>query len=324
MRDNGVQVDSFTVPTVLKACSLLQLTQLGKEIHGFAIKNGLDCDVFVSNASIKIYHKSRLFDEALNVVREMCFWRVRPSEFAMISMVGLFADIGDVEAGRIMHACVIRNSARCISCNNFRESSRLFVEMLGENVFPTEVTILSLIIECGFVGSLGLGKFLHAYILRNGFDMSLAVATALVDMYGKCGEIRSARALFDSMKIKDVMTWSAMISAYAQAHCTDKAFELFVQMKGNQVSPNEVTIVTLLTLCAEAGALDKGKWIHAYAKKQGIEADVILETALVDMYAKCGDINGAYRLFSEAKGRDICMWNAMMAGYGMHGHFMPD
>ncbi|KAI9186938.1 hypothetical protein LWI28_022490 [Acer negundo] len=396
MRDNGVQVDSFTVPTVLKACSLLQLTQLGKEIHGFAIKNGLDCDVFVSNASIKMYaecgcivsarlvfdemssrdivswstmigsyHKSRLFDEALNVVREMRFWRVRPSEFAMISMVGLFADIGDVEAGRIMHACVIRNSASeklgvamattlidmyakcgdigsakrvfdgldersvvswtamiagCISCNNFRESSRLFVEMLGENVFPTEVTILSLIIECGFVGSLGLGKFLHAYILRNGFDMSLAVATALVDMYGKCGEIRSARALFDSMKIKDVMTWSAMISAYAQAHCTDKAFELFVQMKGNQVSPNEVTIVTLLTLCAEAGALDKGKWIHAYAKKQGIEADVILETALVDMYAKCGDINGAYRLFSEAKGRDICMWNAMMAGYGMHGH----
>ncbi|KAK1575123.1 hypothetical protein Q3G72_002841 [Acer saccharum] len=391
MRDNGVQVDSFTVPTVLKACSLLQLTQFGKEIHGFAVKNGLDCDVFVSNALIKMYaecgcmvsarlvfdemssrdvvswstmigsyHKSRLFDEALNVVREMHFWRVRPSEVAMISMVGLFADIGDVEAGKAMHACVIRNImseklgvamattlidmyakcgdigsakrvfdgldersvvswtamiAGCIRCNKFRESSRLFVEMLGDNVFPTEVTIRSFIIECGFVGGLGLGKFLHAYILRNEFDMSSAVGTALVDMYGKCGEIRSARALFDSMKSKDVMTWSAMISAYALARCSDKAFELFVRMKGSQVSPNEVTIVVLLSLCAETGALDMGKWIHAYTEKQGVEADVILETALVDMYANCGDIDGAYRLFSEAKGRDICMWNAMMAGY---------
>ncbi|KAL5770580.1 hypothetical protein ACOSP7_014734 [Xanthoceras sorbifolium] len=395
MRENGDKVDNFTVPTVLKACSLVHMAQLGKEIHGFAVKNGLDADVFVSNALIKMYgecgcmvsarlvfdempnrdvvswstmigsyHKTRLFDEALNVVREMRFWRVRPSEVAMISMVGLFADIADVEVGKVMHACVIRNSmnenlvvamattlidmyAKCgdigsakrvfdglgersvvswtamiagyIRCNMFWEGSRLFLEMLAENVFPTEVTIRSMIIECGFVGGLELGKFLHAYILRNGFYFSPAMGTALVDMYGKCSEIRSARALFDNMKSKDVTTWSAIISAYAQAQCSYKAFELFVQMKGSQLSPSEVTMVTLLSLCAEAGALDTGKWIHAYAVKQGVEADMILETALVDMYAKCGDIDGAYRLFSEAKGRDICNWNAMMAGYGMHG-----
>jgi pentatricopeptide repeat protein len=150
--------------------------------------------------------------------------------------------------------------------------------------------------------------------------MSLALATALVDMYGKCGEIRSARAIFDSMKNKDVMTWTAMISAYAQANCIDYAFQLFVQMRDNGVRPNELTMVSLLSLCAVNGALDMGKWFHAYIDKQGVEVDVILKTALIDMYAKCGDISGAQRLFSEAIDRDICTWNVMMAGYGMHGY----
>jgi pentatricopeptide repeat protein len=150
--------------------------------------------------------------------------------------------------------------------------------------------------------------------------MSLALATALVDMYGKCGEIRSARAIFDSMKNKDVMTWTAMISAYAQANCIDYAFQLFVQMRDNGLRPNELTMVSLLSLCAVNGALDMGKWFHAYIDKQGVEVDVILKTALIDMYAKCGDISGAQRLFSEAIDRDICLWNVMMAGYGMHGY----
>lgn len=139
------------------------------------------------------------------------------------------------------------------------------------------------------------------------------MGNALIDTYGKCGEIRSARALFDCMNSKDDMTWSAMISSYAQAHCIGGAFELFIRMKMNQVRPNQGTVVTLLSLCTVAGALDMGKGLHAYIKKQVLEVDVILKTALMDMYAKCGDMGGANRLFSEATYRDICMWNAMMA-----------
>lgn len=395
MRKNGSEVDNFTIPTILKACAQVLMTHLGKEIHGFAIKNGLDGDAYVSNALIQMYsecgslvsarylfdempnrdvvswstmirgyHRGGLPEEALEVMREMRFMDIRPSEVAMISMVSLFADVADVDFGKAIHACVVRNCkdeklgvaiatalidmyskcgnlayakqlfnrlnqnsvvswtvmiSGCIRCNEIKEGVRLFAEMIEENVFPSEITILSLIIECGFVGGLQLGKWLHAYILRNGFEFSLAMANALVDMYGKCREIRSARTLFDGMKSKDVMIWNAVISAYAQAHCIDKAFELFIHMKVSKVRPNEVTMVGLLSLCTEAGALEMGKWLHTYIEKQGLEVDVILKTALVDMYAKCGDVNGAYRLFSEAIYRDICMWNAMMAGYGMHG-----
>ncbi|OAY42045.1 pentatricopeptide repeat-containing protein At3g12770 [Manihot esculenta] len=395
MRIVDAEVDNFAIPSILKACSKISMIQWGEEIHGFVLKNGLSSDVFVRNAlilmytecgslasarllfdtmgerdvvswstMIRSYSRNKLFHEGLEVIKDMHFSGVKPSEVAMVSMVNLFADLENVQLGKAMHAYVIRNSAdekmsvpltsslidmyaKCgnmgyariifngfsqksivswtaliagyIRSNNLQEGERLFVKMIEENTVPNGITMLSLIIACAFVGAVQLGKRLHAYILRNGPRMSLPLATALVDMYGKCGNLGSARALFDSMENKDVMTWTAMISAYAQARCVDHAFDLFVQMKDRKVIPNEVTMVSLLSLCAEAGALDMGKWIHAYMDKQGVEEDVILKTAMIDMYAKCGDIDGAHRLFREAMFRDICLWNAMMTGYGMHG-----
>ncbi|KAJ9185806.1 hypothetical protein P3X46_005397 [Hevea brasiliensis] len=396
MRTLDTEVDNFIVPSILKACSQISMTHLGKEIHGFVLKNGLFGDVFIRNAlmlmyaecgglasarllfdtmgerdvvswstMIRSYCRNRLFREGLELIKDMHFSNVKPSEVAMVSMVTLFADLENIQLGRAMHAYVIRNSAdekmavplttslidmyaKCgnlasariifngfsqksivswtaliagyIRSNNLQEGERLFVKMIEENTVPNAITMLSLIIACAFVGAVQLGKRLHAYIFRNGPRMSLVLTTALVDMYGKCGDLRSARALFDSMENKDIMTWTAMISAYAQAHCIDHAFDLFVQMRDGKVMPNEVTMVSLLSLCAEVGALDMGKWIHAYIDKLGIEVDVVLKTALVDMYAKCGDIDRAQSLFREAMFRDICLWNAMMTGYGMNGY----
>lgn len=395
MRRLDVQVDSFTAPSVLKACGQRSLVVLGKEIHGFVLKNGLDGDVFVCNALMQMYSecgsavsarlmfdqmaerdvvswstmirsyvRNRLLGEALDLIREMHSVGVRPSQIAMISMVNLFADLTNVKLAKMMHGYVVRNMnnekmrvpittslldmyAKCgnlayarwlfdgltqksvvswtaivagyIRGNRLEEGMKLFKEMLEEGVFPNEITVLSLIIECGFVGALELGKWLHSYMLRNGFVMSLVLATALVDMYGKCGDLRSARAVSDGRDDKDVMIWSALISASAQANCPNEARELFSQMRDEGLRPNEVTMVRLISLCAEVGALDLGKWLHSYINQQGLKVDLILKTALVDMYAKCGDIDAAHALFSRSTDRDICMWNAMMTGFAMHG-----
>ncbi|KAJ7973565.1 Pentatricopeptide repeat [Quillaja saponaria] len=395
MRKTETEVDNFTIPSVLKACGLISWIILGKEIHGFVVKNGMDKDVFVCNALIHMYSEggsfesarflfdkmakrddvtwstmirsyvqSRLLLEALEFIRQMHAVGVKPSEIAMISMVNLSADLADIKLGKTMHAYVLRNSnheklgvplttslidmyAKCVNlayarrlfdglsqanivswttmiagyirCNDINEGVRHFVKMLGEGIFPNEVTVLSLVTVCGSAGALGLGKQLHAYFLRNGSRIPLALETALVDMYGKCGDVKSARALFNSIPNKDVMMWSVMLSAYAKANSIDQAFNLFTRMTSHGIRPNEVTMVSLLSLCAEAGALDMGKWIHAYLGKQGIKTDMILRTSLVDMYAKCGDIDGALGLFREATERDICMWNTMMAGFAVHG-----
>ncbi|RVW88118.1 Pentatricopeptide repeat-containing protein, chloroplastic [Vitis vinifera] len=326
------------------------------------VEKGLDRDVFVGNALMLMYgecacveyarlvfdkmmerdvvswstmirslSRNKEFDMALELIREMNFMQVRPSEVAMVSMVNLFADTANMRMGKAMHAYVIRNSnnehmgvptttalldmyakcghlglarqlfngltqktvvswtamiAGCIRSNRLEEGTKLFIRMQEENIFPNEITML----------------------------MSLALATALVDMYGKCSDIRNARALFDSTQNRDVMIWTAMLSAYAQANCIDQAFNLFDQMRTSGVRPTKVTIVSLLSLCAVAGALDLGKWVHSYIDKERVEVDCILNTALVDMYAKCGDINAAGRLFIEAISRDICMWNAIITG----------
>lgn len=210
--------------------------------------------------------------------------------------------------------------AAYIHCNDLNEGVRLFVKMLEEGIFPNEITILSLVKECGTARSLELGKLLHAFTLRNRFTISLVLATAFIDMYGKCGDALSARSVFDIMENKDLTMWSAMISAYAHTDNIDEAFCIFVQMTGCGIRPNEITMVSLLVLCAKAGSLEMGRWIHSYIDKQGIKGDVILETSLVDMYAKCGDIDTAYRLFLAATDRDIFMWNAMISGFAIHGH----
>ncbi|XP_058083531.1 pentatricopeptide repeat-containing protein At4g21065-like [Magnolia sinica] len=396
LRAANIFIDNFTLPSVLKACGRRSEIGQGKEIHGYALKIGLDWDIFIHNALVQmysecddiesarwvfdkmperdivswstmigIYNRSRFFYEALGLIKEMRSLEIRPTEVAMINMVSLFAGIAVLEMGRAMHAYVIKNCSsevigvsvntalidmyvKCgsirparrifdqmvrksvvswtamiaghIRCGNLDEVLKLFCEMQEENVIPNEITMLSLVLECGSRGALELGKWLHVYVIKNGFVMSIVLATALVDMYGKCGAVASARAVFDRMDGRDVMTWTAMISGYTKAQFLDQAFDLFIQMKNAKIKPNEVTMVNLLSLCVEAGALDLGKWIHACIDKQGIESDVVLATALIDMYAKCGDIDVAYGIFVTAPHRDVCMWNAMMGGLAMHGH----
>ncbi|KMS98114.1 hypothetical protein BVRB_4g095600 [Beta vulgaris subsp. vulgaris] len=395
MRGMDIETDDFIVSSVLKSCAQIGWVLLGREIHGFALKYGLDFDVFVGNTLIQMYSecsffgsarlifdkmikrdvvswntmirgyiKHRMIDEALRMVEEMQYTSVKPSESTMISIINLLADVSNKKVTKIMLAYVIKNSymnhlganlttslinmhaksgniavarslfdrlaeksiysytamvAGYIHCNALEEGVKLFGQMLEDGVLPNEVTLLSLIAECGAVEALDLGKQLHAYVLRNGFAMTLPLATSLVDMYGKCCEISSARAIFDTMERRDIMTWTALISAYTRGNCIGEAFDLLVLMRENGVRPNQVTMVSLISCCAESGALDMGKWIHAFMDKQGIEKDTVLDTALIDLYAKCGDITTSYALFNEAMNRDICMWNCMIMGFGMHG-----
>ncbi|KAE9611203.1 hypothetical protein Lal_00012044 [Lupinus albus] len=397
MRKDDTEVDNFIIPSVLKACCLIPSTMQGQEVHGFVVKSGFHGDVFVCNALIMMYrevgnlasarllfdkidnkdvvswstmirnyHRSGFLDEALDLLRDMHIMKVKPNESAMISIIHVFAELGNLKLGKAVHAYVMRNRyyyvkseaslstclidmhVKCsnlayarrlfdglseasiiswtamisgyIHFNHLYEGATLFSKMLEEGIFPNEITILSLVKECGNAKALELGKWLHAFTLRNGFTISLVLATAFIDMYGKCDDVISARSVFDSIKNKDLTMWSAMISTYAQKNSIDEAFDAFVQMNGNGIRPNEITIVSLIVLCAKSGSLEMGRWIHSYIDKKGIKEDLILKTSLVDMYAKCGDIDMAYRIFNAATKRDISMLNAMVSGFAVHGH----
>lgn len=141
----------------------------------------------------------------------------------------------------------------------------------------------------------------------------------MVNGYVKGGQIGVARRLFDEMPEKNAVSWSTMITAYAGVGMFREALNAFSEMQVVGVEPNHAGVVGALSACGFLGALDQGKWIHAFAERKGMQFDRILGTALVDMYAKCGCIDNAVQVFGEMTERDVFAYTAMISGFSNHG-----
>ena len=157
-------------------------------------------------------------------------------------------------------------------------------------------------------------------MVKSGFQADVFVETALVDMYAKCGCIGTARYIFDKMSERNVVSWSAIIAGYTQNGEVNEALRLLHQMQLTGVKPNSTTMVSVLSACVLLGALQQGMFFHAYILTSGFGFDSSVVSALINMYAKCGDIVSARQIFDRMSDKNIVSWNAMIAGYGMHGY----
>ncbi|KAK6920912.1 Pentatricopeptide repeat [Dillenia turbinata] len=126
--------------------------------------------------------------------------------------------------------------------------------------------------------------------------------------------------MFDEIPIKNLVCWTALISAYVDDQKPNMALQLFRKMQMDNIEPDHVSITVALTACADLGALDMGEWIHAYLQsKELVKADLSLHNALINMYAKCGDIITARRLFDGLVNKDVTTWTSMIVGHALHG-----
>ncbi|KAI5683874.1 hypothetical protein M9H77_05102 [Catharanthus roseus] len=142
--------------------------------------------------------------------------------------------------------------------------------------------------------------------------------TAVVNGYVKSGDIGLARELFDQMPEKNAVSWSAMMNGYLQFGHFKKALDLFNDMQVAGVQPNHAAIVGALSACGFLGALDHGRWIHAYVNRNRFTLDRVLGTALVDMYAKCGIIEMACHVFEKMSSRDVFTYTSLISGLANH------
>lgn len=194
------------------------------------------------------------------------------------------------------------------------------------------------------------GRALHAQVIKFGFDSDLYVTTGLLDAYArggdfmsakqlfdampekslvsltamltcyaKHGQIQEARLLFDEMEEKDAVCWNVMIDGYCQHGFPKESVLLFRQMLAAKVKPNEITVLSVLSSCGQLGGLESGRWLHSYIKNNGIQINVRVGTALVDMYCKCGSLDDARNVFDQMLDKDVVAWNSMMMGYANHG-----
>ncbi|KAF5175807.1 Pentatricopeptide repeat-containing protein [Thalictrum thalictroides] len=144
--------------------------------------------------------------------------------------------------------------------------------------------------------------------------------TAMITGYAKIGELTSARSLFYLMPVKNVVTWNAMIAGYVQNNMFNETLRLFHQMLiDGECRPNEATLVSVLSGCARLGALEQGTWINSYIGKHNYYLGNLLGNALIDMFAKCGDIEDALEVFHHMRERCIITWTTMVSGLAING-----
>eukprot|EP01018_Ginkgo_biloba_P019231 Gb_39402 [translate_table: standard] len=288
-----IQPNNFTFPVVLNACAGLSILREGKHIHNHIVRNGFESDAFVGNSLVDMYAKCGSIESARQVFDKI-------SEKDVVSwsaMIGGYAQSG--------HAI---------------EALTLFRQMLLAHIVPNLVTLVSVLPACANLAAEQHGKCIHGYIIRSGFESSVVVGTALIDMYAKCESVEIARQLFDKMSERNVVSWSAMIAGYAQNGHASEALKLFNQMQLAHMKPTAVTLASVLQACAHLGALQQGKWLHGYIIVRGLETDIFVGTALIDMYGKCGSIDIAGRLFEKVSKKNVVSWTAMITTYAQNRH----
>lgn len=172
--------------------------------------------------------------------------------------------------------------------------------------------------SCVGLGCLGFGRGVHADAFKFGFEGDPFVGSALIGLYSKVGAIEDAAKSFDEISERDAVAYTSMISAFSQYgdRLACKAFRVFLDMQMNKVEPTRVTLVSLLQAAASLGELNAGQAIHGFALRTRIGcSDEVFETALMDMYIRCGGLTMASRIFGPTKTRTVGSWNALITGY---------
>ncbi|CAN8300220.1 unnamed protein product [Cochlearia groenlandica] len=336
----GFRPDDISLVNVIPPCASLGAHSQGKQLHGFAIRSTIIENMFVGNCLVDMYAKCGMMDEARTVfsnmlVKDVVSWNAMVSAY---SQIGKFDDVvkmfEKMKEEKIKMDVVTWSAA--ISGYAQRglghEAMDVCRQMFSSNIKPNEVTLISALSGCASVGALMHGKEIHCYAIKHPLDLCKnghgddnMVINQLIDMYSKCKKVDIARAMFDSLSLKerDVVTWTVMVGGYSQHGDANEALKLFTEMfaQDYRTRPNAFTISCALVACASLAALRIGKQIHAYAlRNQQNAVPLFVSNCLIDMYAKCGDINDARLVFDNMMERNEVTWTSLMTGYGMHGY----
>lgn len=339
MLEEGVRPTDRTFVAVLKACGTmaareegkkivvagqqqqqqhtlirLNMLQVGKSIHVELTQRGYASDPFVGNTLVCLYARCGSILDAQHAFdslpeRNVVSWN---------SMIAAYADQGHGEAALL-----------------------LYNEMQEEGVRPDERTFVSLMKACGSIilaasdsknvhdvdhgGGLTMTevlqkvKILHSEVALRGFDRDVFVGSCLVSLYVTCGQLEDAQHVFDALPRPDVVAWSAIIAGYAHQEQGDEAWELYNQMLAEGIQSDSVVFLCILAACSNAGALGLCKQLHQHIIDSGHDSNPKVVTALIDAYAKCGNMVDAQNVFDSLPQHDAWAWTALVTGYARHG-----
>ncbi|GMH11560.1 hypothetical protein Nepgr_013401 [Nepenthes gracilis] len=193
----------------------------------------------------------------------------------------------------------------------------LFRRMQLSGVSPNSVSLLNLFPAVCKLVDLQLCRCIHGFVIRRDFQSQ--VINGMIDMYSQCGCVGDARSVFDRMCNRDKVSWGTMMAGYAHNGYFESVLDLFEEIKKENRLINKVSVVSSALAASELRDLEKGKEIHSCAIQQHIDSDILVATAVMMMYAKCGELNKAKRLFDGLNERDLVAWSALISAFVQSG-----
>ncbi|XP_047950952.1 pentatricopeptide repeat-containing protein At3g22690 [Salvia hispanica] len=326
MLDIGVKPDRITVVSVMASSAELSELSLGKQCHAYVLRNSLWSWDSVGNSLIDMYSKCgeqglarRVFDQ-MSVNRTVVSWN---------SLLAGFARNGDVDSAiRAFDEMPERNVVSwntmigaLVNESLFLDAIELFRSMQSQGIAPDEVTMVCVVTACGYLGALDFAKWVYRYVKKCGFHSNMRLCTALVYMFARCGDTQSAMEVFCSMKERDVSAWTAAIGAMAMEGNGKRALELFHEMVGRGIAPDEVTFSEVLTACSHAGLVEEGMLMFNSMKEYAITPHVIHYGCVVDLLGRAGLLDKALE-FIDAMPLEAnsAIWGAFLGACRKHGN----
>lgn len=279
------------VHKLLKLCAKRRLFLQGKACHAQILLMGLQEDTLTSNILINMYSKCGSVDVARQVFDEM----PNRSLVSWNTMIGSLTQNGEEN-----------------------EALGLLLKMQREGTPFSEFTISSVLCACAAKCALSECQLLHAFAVKAAMDLNVFVATALLDVYAKCGLMKDATCVFESMPERSVVTWSSMVAGYVQNELYEEALALFCKAREIGLKQDQFLMSSVICACAGLAALIEGNQVNALLSKSGFCSNIFVASSLIDMYAKCGGIEEAYKVFRDVEERNVVLWNAMIAGLSRH------
>ncbi|XP_050206459.1 pentatricopeptide repeat-containing protein At3g16610-like isoform X2 [Mercurialis annua] len=284
MQLGGLIPDAWTIVSVVSVCTKLEAVSLGKSAHAFCIRRGFNSNINVSNALLAFYSDCSHFAYSLKLfhnmdTRDLLSWN---------TLISKFVQIGEAE-----------------------KAAELFHQLQKDGLALDVVTLLSILpMFCGNEnqGHLGQGMSFHGYAIKKGVSTDVSLVNALISMYCKCGDLDAGKLLFEAMPKRCIISWNSLIGGFRHHNLQYEALIIFRQMIKESQRPNSITMLHLLPLCFSQ--------FHVH---KGFDKDIAISNALIDLFAKCGNVIDARQIFEALPAKDSVSWSVMINGYGLHG-----
>ncbi|KAL6197664.1 hypothetical protein ACLB2K_033270 [Fragaria x ananassa] len=200
----------------------------------------------------------------------------------------------------------------CYSCAGSVEVAfGMLSEMRHEGIQPSSVTLLGLLSGASEVAHV---QSLHGCAVVYGFESDMCLVNSMLNVYCKCERVEDGRNLFEYMSGRDTVSWNSLISGYAQSGDVREVFQLLYKMRVEGVVPDKQTYASVVSVAATQSDVRLGKSVHGQILRSGFEVDSHVETAVIVMYLKCGNVDLAFRIFERTMHKDVILWTAMISG----------